>query len=165
MLRNIVAARSVVSWGPFPFESFDNPRGRTKIREEGGILSPSNEIRRVLVADDEPQIGLLIREALGQEGHPVEIVRDGAAALEKTAEQKFGLLVLDVLMPRMTGVEVINELRARGDEVPIVLMSSFLSDEVLKACEGHSRLAFLQKPFSLADLRAAVQRAINHARC
>ncbi len=120
---------------------------------------------RCLVADDEPQIGSLLRDALAQYGYSADVVTDGEAAARKLVEQSYSLLVSDVMMPPKTGVELVRELRGRGSELPIVLMSSFLSDEALQACSKLSHIAFLQKPFSLQDLRRAIERAISPIRC
>ena len=122
-------------------------------------MGSSKDILRVLVADDELQICSLIREALSQAGHYVDLCRDGEEVLRKIETGgKYGLLIIDVLMPHKTGVEVIHELRERGEGIPILLMSSFLSEEVLSSCSAVDRIAFLQKPFSLTDLRATVER-------
>lgn len=129
-------------------------------------MGSSKDILRVLVADDEVQICTLIREMLTQMGHFVEMCHDGEDALKAYEDQgRFGLLVLDVMMPLKTGVEVVQELRARGETVPVLLMSSFLPDEVLSSLEGFERVAFLQKPFSLADFRATVERITRPVRC
>jgi DNA-binding response OmpR family regulator len=120
---------------------------------------------RCLVADDEPQIGSLLRDALVQYGYSADIVADGDAASRKLAERNYSLLISDVMMPHKTGVELVRELRGRGSDLPIVLMSSFLSDEALQACSKLTHIAFLQKPFSLADLRRAIERAIAPIRC
>jgi DNA-binding response OmpR family regulator len=122
-------------------------------------MGSSKDILRILVADDEIQICTLIREALTQTGHYVELCHDGEEVLRKLETGgKYGLLILDVLMPRKTGVEVIHELRIQGEGIPILLMSSFLSEEVLSSFSALDRIAFLQKPFSLTDLRATVDR-------
>jgi DNA-binding response OmpR family regulator len=120
---------------------------------------------RALVADDEPQIGSLLRDALARHGYVTDVVGDGDAASRKLAEQDYSLVIADVLMPFKTGVELIRDLRSSGKETPVVLMSSFLSDEVLNACSKLEHLAFLQKPFSLTDLRRAVERATSSIRC
>jgi len=120
---------------------------------------------RCLVADDEPQIGSLLRDALAHHGYVVDIVADGESASLRIADQDYALVITDVLMPRKTGVELLRELRAQGKETPVVLMSSFLSDEVLTACSKLEHIAFLQKPFSLSDLRRAVERANSSIRC
>lgn len=120
---------------------------------------------RCLVADDEPQICTLLRDALARQGFDADLVHDGEAAARKLAEQTYDLVVSDVLMPLKTGVELVREMRARGRETPVVLMSSFLSDETLTACSKLEHLAFLQKPFSLQDLKLAVERARSGIRC
>jgi len=120
---------------------------------------------RCLVADDEPQIGALLREALAQYGYAADVVTDGEAATRKLVERDYSLIISDVMMPHKTGVELVRELRGRGADVPVVLMSSFLSDEALHACSKLNHIAFLQKPFSLADLRRAIERAISPIRC
>lgn len=123
------------------------------------------ESGRVLIADDEPQICTLLREVLTRRGHRVEVCRDGDQALSRFDEGGISLLILDVIMPRKTGIEVLRELRQRGDAVPVILMSSFLSDEVLGSCRGIDRLACLQKPFSLSDLAEAMERLLGPVRC
>jgi DNA-binding response OmpR family regulator len=129
-------------------------------------MGSSKDILRVLVADDEVQIGTLVREALNQQGHYVELCRDGEQALRKyDSGGKYGLLILDLLMPQKTGMEVIHELRGQGETVPILLMSSYLSEEVTLSCSQWDRIAFLQKPFSLADLRSTVERLTRPVRC
>ena len=128
-------------------------------------MATAKNALRCLVADDEPQIGFLLREALAQQGYAVDVVADGEAALRKFGEGSYALIVSDVMMPFKTGVEFLHEIRARGDATPVVLMSSYLSEEILSSCRDVKQLAFLQKPFSLADLRSAVERAVSSVRC
>lgn len=116
---------------------------------------------RCLVADDEPQIGSLLRDALAPSGYAADVVQDGEAAARKLAERDYALLVSDVMMPHKSGVELVRELRSRGQGIPIILMSSFLSDETLRACSTLERIAFLQKPFSLSELRRAIGRLVE----
>jgi len=126
-------------------------------------MAETNTPLRCIVADDEPQICSLLKDALAQYGYHGRDVTDGAtAAARKLVEGGWALLVSDVMMPLKTGVELVRELRQRGDDLPTVLMSSFLSDEVLTACSKLEHLAFLQKPFSLADLRRAIDGRSLH---
>ena len=120
---------------------------------------------KCLVADDEPQIGSLVREALAQQGYVSDVVVDGDQASRKLAEGDYSLVVSDVMMPFKTGVELVLELRARGRMIPVVLMSSYLSEEILVSCRAVEHLAFLQKPFALSDLRHAIDRANSSVRC
>jgi len=120
---------------------------------------------KCLVADDEPQIGSLVREALAHQGYTCDVVVDGDQASRKLAEGDYDLLISDVMMPYKTGVELVHDLRARGRLVPVVLMSSYLSEEILVSCSAVEHLAFLQKPFALSDLRHAIDRANSSVRC
>lgn len=120
---------------------------------------------KCLVADDEPQIGALIRDVLVGQGYQTDVVADGDAASRKLAEGGYSLLVSDVMMPLKTGVELVHEIRARGQKVPVILMSSHLSEEVLASCRAVEHLAFLQKPFAISDLRHAIERASSSVRC
>ncbi len=129
------------------------------------MTTSSKGIQRVLVADDEPQILSLIREALHQEGFLATLCRDGQAALEAMEKHTYRAAILDVMMPRRTGLEVLRELRGRKDETPVVLMSSFIGEDVYEACQGLGRLAFLPKPFTLSELRSAIDRAVTEVRC
>lgn len=129
------------------------------------MSTSSKGIHRILIADDEPQILSLLKEALFQEGALVTLCRDGQAALEALEKNTYTVVVCDVMMPRKTGVEVVRELRDRKDETPFVLMSSYIGEDVFDACKGLGRLVFLQKPFTLAELRSAVDRATGKIRC
>jgi len=120
---------------------------------------------KALVADDEPQIGSLLKEALAVQGYECDVVGNGEEAARKLAAGEYSLVVSDVLMPLKTGVELVHEMRLRGQNTPFVLMSSHLSEEVLLSCSAVQYIAFLQKPFSLSDLRHAVARAGSSVRC
>ena len=124
-------------------------------------MPSSKGIYRVLVADDEPQIASLIKQTLLLDGHFVTVCHDGLEALKAVGSAKYSALVLDILMPRKTGVQVLLDLRNDGDDVPVVLMSSFISDDAKAACEGLERVAFLQKPFGIGDLRSAIESVAN----
>jgi DNA-binding NtrC family response regulator len=119
---------------------------------------------KCLVADDEPQIGALLRDVLARQGYEADVVTDGDAASRRLSEGEYALLVSDVLMPRKTGVELVHEIRARGLTLPVILMSSHLSEEILQSCGVVERIAFLQKPFGLEDLRQAIERAASPVR-
>jgi DNA-binding response OmpR family regulator len=120
-------------------------------------MPSSKGIYRVLVADDEPQIANLVKQALLLDGHYVTTCGDGVEALKALSSARYSVLVLDILMPRKTGVQTVLDLRAAGDDVPVVLMSSFISEDARAACAGLERVVFLQKPFGIQELRDALR--------
>jgi two-component system nitrogen regulation response regulator GlnG len=115
---------------------------------------------RVLVADDEPSIRFVLREALEGSGYEVVEAADGNAAREALAGPRFDLALLDIRMPGPSGLELLDELRARGGDVPaVVIMTAQNSFE--NAVEAMKRGAFdyLTKPFDLPQVEALVEKA------
>jgi DNA-binding response OmpR family regulator len=121
-------------------------------------MGSSKGIYRILVADDEPMIRRLLAMALGQAGHLVDTCGDGRAALEKLRANAYTILIVDFQMPHKTGLEVIHSLREAGNGLPVVLISSGLTDEAAHEVAEMERVVFLHKPFGLRDLSAAIER-------
>lgn len=122
-------------------------------------------VRRVLVADDDASMRSCLAAMLSAGGCEVDLCEDGAAALEAARSGAHALLVLDVLMPRMTGLEVLREVRAGGSRVPVVLISGTLWDGVVRAASAVSGpTVCLAKPFGPAEFRRALERLGEAAR-
>jgi two-component system response regulator RegX3 len=115
---------------------------------------------RILVVDDDPHLREVVRFALEREGHGVVEAADGAAALARFEDEPADLVVLDVLMPELDGLEVCRRLRARGP-VPIVFLSS--RDDELDRVLGLELGAddYLTKPFSPRELVARVKAILR----
>ncbi|MEN0075393.1 MAG: response regulator, partial [Paracraurococcus sp.] len=77
---------------------------------------------RVLLAEDEPLAALVVSEALAEMGHDVLYAEDGAAALDIAATCSFDLLVTDLSMPRLSGLELIPRLRAEQPDLPVLVL-------------------------------------------
>src|SRR5947209_19736181 len=78
----------------------------------------------ILVVDDDPRITDLLRRILAYEGHSVAIASSGNEALNRTLERDPALIVLDIMLPGITGLEVARRLRAAGDNVPILMLTA-----------------------------------------
>ena len=109
---------------------------------------------RVLVVDDDPSIREALDRALRLEGFGVSTRRDGEGALAAVDEAPPDVMVLDVMMPGISGVEVVRRLRAGGQELPVCILSA--RDEVADRVEGLRAGAddYLVKPFELEELTA-----------
>ena len=116
---------------------------------------------RILVVDDEPVVRDLTVEILRRSGHMPHGVQSAKHALELLDHEPFDLVVSDVVMPEMTGVEFLYELRARRPDLPVVLMTGGSQDpeRATKAVEIGA-CSLLYKPFSQAELNAAVDAAL-----
>lgn len=117
---------------------------------------------RILVADDEPDLRSLMALVLESGGHQVWTATDGAAAIGLSAEHDFDVAILDVMMPRATGIEVVGEIRARRGHQPTVLMLSALCSRAdIRAGYVAGADDYLAKPFTMAELLDRVQALID----
>jgi len=115
---------------------------------------------RILVVDDDPRIAAAVRRALVYEGHAVDVAADGAGALAAARERLPDLVVLDVMLPGIDGVEVCRRLRAASD-VPILMLTArdAVADRVLGLDSGADD--YLVKPFDYDELLARVRTLLR----
>jgi DNA-binding response OmpR family regulator len=117
---------------------------------------------RILVAEDEPSMAELLRKGLEEEHHSVVAAFDGPAALELATSTDLDVILLDVMLPGMDGIEVARNLRSRNNYTPLIMLTA--RDSVLDIIRGLDVGAddYLIKPFSfqelLARLRASARR-------
>jgi two-component system, OmpR family, response regulator PrrA len=117
----------------------------------------------VLVVDDDEAIRTALERALRLEGFAVEVADGGRRALELTEERRPGVIVLDVVMPDLSGVRVVSRLRERGIETPICILSA--RDEVEDRIAGLEAGAddYVVKPFDLEELVARLRALLRRA--
>src|SRR5918993_4738844 len=108
---------------------------------------------RILLVDDEQPIQTLLSFPLQRDGYEVVQASDGREALARFSEQSFDLVVLDLMLPRMDGLEVCKRLRAQGSTVPIIMLTAKSEeiDKVLGLELGADD--YITKPFSLREFR------------
>jgi two-component system response regulator MprA len=119
---------------------------------------------RVLVVDDEPGVRDAVQTALELEGHRVATAADGLDALTALARSEFDLLVLDVLMPNLSGFEVCRRLRAAGNRTPVLILTARDSEEDTIRGLDLGADDYLVKPFALGELLARVRALIRRTR-
>ena len=112
---------------------------------------------RILVVEDEPAIADAVRSSLNGDGHAVDLVADGREALTWAQTYQYDLVVLDIILPGMSGLVVCDRLRASGYREPILMLTAL--DDVEHRVAGLDRGAddYLAKPFAMAELRARVR--------
>ena len=118
---------------------------------------------RVLVVDDEPAVRQALGRALGLAGYAVELASDGVEALEAMAAQPADVVVLDVLMPRVDGLEVCRRLRSAGNGIPILMLTA--RHAIANRVEGLDAGAddYLVKPFALEELLARLRALLRRS--
>lgn len=116
---------------------------------------------RILVVDDDRAVRESLRRSLTFNGYTVDLAVDGLDALEKTASQRPDALVLDVMMPRLDGLEVCRRLRSTGDDLPILVLTA--RDSVSERVAGLDAGAddYLPKPFALEELLARLRALLR----
>jgi two-component system response regulator RegX3 len=115
---------------------------------------------RILVVDDEPAIADSVGYALVEEGFDVDVVGDGVTALDAAREQTYDLMILDLLLPQLPGLEVCRTLRAESD-LPILMLTA--KDAEVDRVRGLELGAddYVTKPFSLAELVSRVRAILR----
>src|SRR5690242_6984321 len=117
---------------------------------------------RLLLAEDEAQLAQTLAKGLREHAYAVDVVSDGAAALYQAAVNEYDAIVLDVMMPPKDGLVVCRELRARGNQTPVLMLTArdAVADKIAGLDAGGDD--YLAKPFSfdelLARLRALLRR-------
>lgn len=118
---------------------------------------------RILVVDDDPRIAAALRRALAYDGYEVDVADDGRRALSLARERLPDLVVLDVMLPEVDGLEVCRRLRADGD-IPILMLTArdAVADRVAGLDEGADD--YLVKPFANEELLARVRTLLRRSR-
>jgi DNA-binding response OmpR family regulator len=112
--------------------------------------------KRILIVDDEPNVRLVFRTALETTGYLVTEAADGDAALEQLRKLPIDLILLDLKMPVVDGMETLRRLRDAGDKTPVVVITAHGSVPDAVAVMKLGAVDFLPKPVSPATLRAVV---------
>jgi len=120
--------------------------------------------QRILLVEDDTSIVIGLRMNLEREGYEVELAEDGDTALERVREGDFDLVLLDVMLPKRNGYEVLDALRKEGNHTPVLMLSarSAEMDKVMGLDLGADD--YIPKPFSVAELLARVRAGLRRGR-
>ncbi|MEU6666640.1 response regulator transcription factor [Streptomyces sp. NPDC046727] len=129
-------------------------------------MSPAEGDRdpqRILIVDDEPAVREALQRSLAFEGYDTEVAVDGADALEKAADYRPDLVVLDIQMPRMDGLTAARRIRGAGDTTPILMLTArdTVGDRVTGLDAGADD--YLVKPFELDELFARIRALLRRS--
>ena len=147
-------------------------RGTWSLRSSPGAgtvievsIPPSTErvSYKILVIDDEPILGDHLKAVLEAKGHAVEVSRGGDAALRSVATTTPDLILLDCMMPGISGSEVLTSIRKKawGRGLPVIMMSAIDEPKVRAEAFQHGADDFIVKPFSLDEVLARIERAVT----
>jgi len=120
-------------------------------------------VKRLLLVEDEPGLVLTLTDRLAREGYSIESSADGESGLERAAGEAFDLVLLDVMLPRLNGLDVLRELRRRGVETPVIMLTARgqVVDKVVGLKLGADD--YVTKPFDMAELLARIEAKLRRA--
>jgi DNA-binding NtrC family response regulator len=116
---------------------------------------------RILVADDEASFRTMLDSFLTMEGHTVVTAEDGAAAINHLQEKPFDVVLLDVRMPRVDGIEVLNFIKQHYIDIQVIMLTSANDVRIAVECMKLGAFHFLTKPYAIDELISLVNRALE----
>jgi CheY-like chemotaxis protein len=118
---------------------------------------------KILIADDDRLLRTLLADVLAGLGHDVVSAEDGAEAVELCRREKPDVVVLDFLMPRLSGVDALARMRSGGRRMPAVLLTAISGPSLRDAVGADTPAVVLEKPFDARGVARALQRAVEAA--
>ena len=112
----------------------------------------------VLVVDDDTDICEYLRDFLVQEGFDVTTLSDPTLAVERIREEVFHLVVLDLMMPKLSGLDLLGQIRAADDDIAVIILTGHPTLETASASIQHDVSAYIHKPGSPAEFREVIAR-------
>jgi len=119
---------------------------------------------RILIVDDKELMRDSVAATLARKGHTVVAAGGGKAAIEKIAERVPDVVVTDLQMPEVSGLDVLDHVRRLDEQVPVIVITAFGTVETAVAAMKNGAFDYITKPFSGDELVVAVDRAVEHAR-
>ncbi len=112
---------------------------------------------RILIVEDEPKVASFIKKGLQEEGYAVDVAADGLEGLSMLEMNVYDAMILDLMLPKKNGIEVMREIRAKKMNVPVLMLTArdTLADKVMGLDAGADD--YLTKPFAFQELLARLQ--------
>jgi DNA-binding NtrC family response regulator len=123
-----------------------------------------NKILRIMVIDDENIVGKRLKPALEKTGDIVETFEDAKKALERFNEQAFDIVVTDIRMDEIDGIEVLEHVLAHSDKTKVIIITGYATVEVAREALAKGAFDFIAKPFKPNDLRVVIEKAAKQLR-
>jgi DNA-binding NtrC family response regulator len=119
---------------------------------------------KILIVDDEPSNRKILSQELMHQGYVIDIAKDGPEALRKTESARPDLIILDYMMPGLGGLDVLQELRKRGDDIPVVMITAYGTIERAVQAMKEGAYDFITRPFEPDHIALVVHKALERQR-
>lgn len=119
---------------------------------------------RILIVDDEPSNLKILGEELRDRGYTVETANDGSGALNKAETSRPDLIILDFMMPGVSGLDVLRELRKKGNDTPVIMITAYSTVDRAVQAMKEGAYDFITRPFEPDHMALVVQKALERER-
>jgi len=116
----------------------------------------------VLVVDDDPAHRTMLKTLLGGWGYLIDEADDGSTAIHMVHEQPYDLILMDIRMIKVSGIEALQEIKTINPAIPIIIMTAYSSVETAVAALKSGAYDYLTKPLDFDELRLVIERAMDH---
>ena len=118
-------------------------------------------LKRILIVDDEANVRVVFSDVLRKENYIVKVAEDGPQAIKAVDEETFDLALVDLRMPRMDGIEVLENIKKRKPQIPVLIYTGYGSVTTAVEAMRKGAVDYLNKPFSPEDLKSCIRKALE----
>jgi DNA-binding response OmpR family regulator len=116
---------------------------------------------RIMIIEDDEEMRSLLKDFFEEEGFETDSAGNGADALRKLSKDHFDLVITDIRMPGLTGLDILPRIRRLKPETPIIVMTGYGSDDVRRRSLERGATAYLEKPIPLSKLRTLIREEVS----
>jgi len=117
---------------------------------------------KILIVDDEPKIRKLCSEALRRAGYEVSVAKDAKTALNIIDKKPFDLILLDIVMPEIDGLELLKLIKKKQEDLIVIMITGYASIETSVKAKKSGAYDYIKKPFSINEIRSTVKKALEY---
>jgi CheY-like chemotaxis protein len=116
---------------------------------------------RIMIIEDDEQMRSLMKDFLEEEGFETDSASGGLEGLRILSDGHFDLVITDIRMPGLTGLDILPTIRRLKPEIPIIVVTAYGGDEVRRRCLARGATAYFEKPIHLSQLRAVIGEKVS----
>ena len=116
---------------------------------------------RIMIIEDDEEMRSLLKDFFEEEGFETDSVSNGVDALRMFSEDHFDLVITDIRMPGLTGLDILPRIRRLKPETPVIVMTAYGSDDVRRRAFERGATTYLEKPIQLSKLRSVIREMVS----
>ena len=120
-----------------------------------------NSVVRILIIEDDEEMRSLLEDVLGEEGFMTEAVSNGSDGLRKVTKESFDLILTDIRMPGLTGLDILPVIRSLRPEAPVIVITAFGNEEIHRRSVEKGAAGYLEKPIHMDKLKTLVHEMVS----